>query len=387
MSPKTEQLIVKFLCNQASLSELDELAKWIVDSDNESIFNKYVKLNYAIEYNMMKFDSKDTKKKLLALIESEKKVAKRIKMRKLVYYAAAAVFIGVLASAYYLKVKSFNHQEKIVPTVVNTIETGTDKAILTLEDGSEVALEKGNNFNTGNVNSDGEQIIYKDSEKHSKVIVYNYLTIPRGGQFFIKLSDGTQVWLNSESKLKYPTSFIDGEMREVELVYGEAYFDVSPSTEHKGAKFKVLNQSQDIEVVGTQFNLKAYQDEPNVYTTLVEGKVLINTAKTTQELKPSQQSNLNINDNNIEIAKVNVFREISWKEGVFSFRKKPLVEIMKVLSRWYDMDVVFENPDVENIGFNGVLGKDQEIEDILNSIKNFGVITNYEIKNKRVIIK
>ena len=105
----------------------------------------------------------------------------------------------------------------------------------------------------------------------------------------------------------------------VELVYGEAYFEVSPSTAHKGATFKVLHHSQEIEVLGTEFNIKAYRDETNVYTSLVEGKVTISTQTTTQVLAPNQQLNLDLKTNSISLSQVNIYREISWKKGLFSF--------------------------------------------------------------------
>ena len=300
-------------------------------------------------------------------------------------YAIAASII-LLISISFLFNKS-NEEQLIEPIIVNTIETGTDKATLTLGDGSQIALEKGSTFQTNNANSNGEKIIYEERKQKRTEIIYNYLTIPRGGQFQIALSDGTQVWLNSESQLKFPVSFIEGETRKVELLYGEAYFDVSPSIEHKGSKFKVINQSQEIEVLGTEFNIRAYKDESNIYTTLVEGKVSVSSSSTNQVLKPTQQANLNLNNNMMTVATVDVYNEVSWKEGVFSFNRKPLVEIMAVLSRWYNLDVEFVNQKTKNEGFNGALSKDQNIEDILKTIKNFGIIKDYEIKNKTVILK
>ncbi len=303
-------------------------------------------------------------------------------------YAAAAIFIGVLATSYFLKGNILNTPIDTAPKIANeTIETGKNKAVLTLNDGSTIALEKGNSYQTQNVTSNGENIVYDSKKQSLDEIAYHYLTIPRGGNFHIFLSDGTEVWLNSESQLKYPVHFTEGKTRQVELVYGEAYFNVSPSTKHRGAKFKVINKSQNIEVLGTQFNIKAYKDETNIYTTLVEGKVSVATATTKQILKPSQQLNLNLKTNTAVVAKVNIYNETSWKEGVFSFRRKPLIDIMKVLSRWYDMDVYFANSNLENAGFNGVLGKDQNIEDILKTIKNFGIIENYEIVDKTVFLK
>jgi ferric-dicitrate binding protein FerR (iron transport regulator) len=201
------------------------------------------------------------------------------------------------------------------------------------------------------------------------------------------LSDGTKVWLNSETQLKYPVSFTDSESRQVELVYGEAYFEVSPSTEHKGADFKVFHDHQEVQVLGTEFNIKAYKDETNIYTTLVEGKVAVNYNGNNQILAPNQQSNLNTENNNITMAMVDVYRETSWTQGVFIFKKKPLKKIMEVLSRWYDMEVVFENKELENVIFSGTFNKKHSIEDILTAIKNTKFINNYEINNKTIVIK
>jgi hypothetical protein len=308
-------------------------------------------------------------------------------IRKLVLwkYVAAASIVLLVSIGFLFQNK--NIPTKNIPTVASdAIMPGSEKAILTLGNGSQIALGKGKSYQTKQVNSNGEKLIYTNGDD-SKEITYNYLTIPRGGQFFVQLADGTKVWLNSESQLKYPVAFTDGKTRNVELVYGEAYFEVSPSTAHKGARFKVFNKMQEVEVLGTQFNIKAYKDETAIYTTLVEGKVAISTATTKEHLVPNQQANLNLKNGNLSIGKVDVYNEISWKDGVFSFERKPLRDIMTVLSRWYDMDVVFENKSVENAKFIGVLGKDQPIEDILTTVKATNIITNYKIEGKTIHIK
>ncbi|GAA4809769.1 FecR family protein [Litoribaculum gwangyangense] len=382
-SKQIEKIIAKYLIDQASFEELDDLELWATKPENEQEFINYVKVNYTIDYNLKKTDTFKTKRLITNLIQEEKR---RLKQRRILNYTKyAAVLVGILVSVYLFNQNKLNNSIENTPIIVNTIQTGTDKATLTLEDGSQVALEKGDLYETQNVKSNGEELVYEAGS--SKEIVYNYLTIPRGGQFFVKLSDGTKVWLNSESQLKYPVAFIDGVDREVELVYGEAYFDVSPSKKHKGAKFKVFNQSQEIEVLGTQFNLKAYKDESNIYTTLVEGKVAVNFENRIQKLLPYEQSNVNLKTNDLVITEVDVYNEISWKDGVFSFERKPLKEIMKVLSRWYDMDVVFENKSLEEVKFFGVLDKQQNIEEILKTIKKFKIIESYEIKNKVIILK
>jgi transmembrane sensor len=270
------------------------------------------------------------------------------------------------------------------------IQIGTDKATLTLEDGSEVVLEKGHVYASKTANSNGKNIIYKNAQNNAKEttinIAYNYLTIPRGGEFFVQLSDSTKVWLNSETKIKFPVKFRKGVVREVELIYGEAYFDVSSSEKHYGASFKVFTQFQVAEVLGTAFNIKAYKDENEIATTLVEGKVSVNLNDKKEILMPTQQLNYNTNNKTFTILTVNTDFETSWHKGYFSFTGKPLKEIMKFISRWYDIDIEFENKLNENIKFNGSLSRNQNIENILLTIKNTNNI-NYEIKSDKIIIK
>lgn len=307
-------------------------------------------------------------------------------------YAVAATVVLMLSLPFLLTTKNGTQTE--TPVIVDTVEDdmiiGVDKATLTLEDGSTVTLEEGQTYSINNIQSNGAEIIYKPMEntvRNNSKVVYNYLTIPRGGQYYIELEDGTKVWLNSESKLKYPVAFVKGQDRNVELLYGEAYFDVSPSINHEGASFNVLSGAQEIEVLGTEFNVKAYHDEDYIYTTLVEGKVTVDNAIQKETLKPSEQSVLSKDSKSMIITEVDVFTEISWKNGFFSFRRKPLKDIMKVLSRWYDVDILFLNKELEGGDFKGNLNKNQSLNEILTIIKNTKYINTYEINNKTVLIK
>jgi len=263
---------------------------------------------------------------------------------------------------------------------------GSDKATLTLEDGSIIALEKGKSYTKGNASSNGEKLVYNSTGK-SAAIANNLLTIPRGGQFFVQLADSTKVWLNSESQLKYPVAFVDGETRQVELVYGEAYFEVSPSTKHKGSRFKVKTENQNVEVIGTEFNIKAYKDETTIYTTLVKGVVAVSNKSKKQILAPNEQSRITDYNGNIAVSDVDVYNEISWRKGLFVFKGMPLKDIARVLSRWYDVDIVFADPALGYVKFNGVLNKNQKLEDILTTIKNINFINAYEKKENKIIIK
>lgn len=144
---------------------------------------------------------------------------------------------------------------------------------------------------------------------------------------------------------------------------------------------------QNVEVIGTEFNIKAYRDENAIYTTLVKGKVAIDNTKAKETLKPSEQSVIRKNNTDILIAKVDVYNEVSWRKGLFVFKGMPLKEIAKVLSRWYDTDIVFASPELGNVKFNGVLSKNQKLEEILTTIRNSNFINAYEIKDKTITIK
>ncbi|APZ45937.1 hypothetical protein BW723_06365 [Polaribacter reichenbachii] len=360
--------------------------------ENSDLFSKKDKLyilNQLTDPSLIKERTK-LKKQINKQADLEKVKNKiTIPVKKLYWkYTVAASIVILLTTVYFFRASFFSENKDINTTIVeNKIEIGKDKAILTLADGTNVSLEKGKSYQKNNISSDGEELVYNSAQITKPEIAYNYLTIPRGGQFFIKLSDGTKVWLNSDSKLKYPVTFVKNQTRKVELVYGEAYFNVSPSINHNGARFLVVNKNQEIEVLGTEFNIKSYKDDFNTATTLVEGKVTLNYEGKKQHLIPNQQSYLDYKTNTLTLKKVDVYNEISWKEGVFSFENKPLKDIMKVLARWYDMRVTFDNKNSQNIEFNGVLDKNQSIEEVLNIIKNFKVINNYIIKNKEVIIK
>ena len=379
MNTSIELLLSKFLTNEANVEELSQLEEWIQDKDNEALFLEYIKVNAQINNTMNDYHNKKaTKEALRRRIRKEKRA--RFKLLK---YAAMIVLAFSLGYVYH----KTNTEEAVPfeePVIVNNqIETGTDKATLTLANGEEVALIKGTAVETDNATSDGEEITYNKTT--GSAISYNYQTIPRGGQLQITLADGTKVWLNSETRLKYPIAFVKGRTRQVELVYGEAYFEVSPSSEHNGADFKVFHDQQEVQVLGTEFNIKAYRDETHIYTTLVEGKVSIYALDQNRMLAPGEQSILD--GNTISVSEVNIYNETSWKEGIFSFEDKQLRDIMTVLSRWYDMEVVFEDSELEKLEFLGKLKKSQSIEEILNAILNLSVIHTYEINGKTIILK
>ncbi len=386
MKSQFRHFIVNYLNQSASEEELDELSQWLKNPVNAQEFKSFVQIDYVIDHIMEDFNTEQEKRDFLSKI---RKMQQQKKVRKLwARISGVAASILIIVSFSSLLDKDLDHDT--VPVVVNNeIKPVKNNAVLLLETGEEVALQEGSALHTQNAVSNKEGLEYSQGAvaDTDTEIAYNYLTVSRGSQFYVKLADGTKVWLNSESKLKYPVHFPKAQSRVVELLYGEAFFEVSPSVKHQGADFKVIHKEQEIQVLGTKFNVKAYSGETKVFTTLAEGKVQINTPREKHTLQPEQQAILNDNTYALSIHKVNLREEIGWVKGEFIIRQKNLKQIMRVLSRWYDMEVIFEDKELEDVKFVGRIQKDQEITEILDRIKNFGIIKNYEINEKQVRLR
>lgn len=373
------KIILKKLKRTLTEKEEQIFNTWYNESQNHRDYFEKVKTNYN---------------KKISGINLERawyKISKKINPQKSILYykyAVAAIIFILLGSYLFLSPLKYNSsfpEERII-SEENTINVGTNKAILTLADGEEIALEKGEIYNNKEASSNGEALVYESNKTKpsNNKIVQNTLTIPRGGQFNLILADGTKVWVNSETQLKYPVTFASNKSREVELIYGEAYFEVSPSTKHNGSNFIVHSAGQKIKVLGTEFNIRAYKDENLILTTLVEGKVLVKNHNNKQKhLTPGQQSIVNNNTNKFEVKEVNVYNQISWKDGLFSFKNTSLKDIAKVLSRWYDVDIIFNDKKKENIEFNGIFRKNLSIKEILDIIQNTNQV-NYSITHKTI---
>lgn len=380
--------IIKYLYGEISDHEFRILKVWLENPKNHKKFKKQVRLFYLVNSRIKNKNLDEIYHELIVSTNPKVPVEKKtIKLFSSWLKYAAAIYLILAATYFYTESLS---KPAVKDQVVKTnTSIGTDKATLTLSNGSSINLEKGKSFMNAFVKSNGEQLVYNNkssSNKENITVKYNYLTIPRGGQFFICLDDGTKVWLNSSSKIKYPVKFITGQTRTVELIYGEAYFEVAKSTKHNGDGFTLKTNEQNITVLGTEFNVKAYPDENEILTTLVEGSISVNSTADKKILKPGQQSKLSQTANGFEIYPVQVQDEIAWRNGIFSFANKPLKDIMKVLSRWYDLDINIANKDIENIKFTGVLSKQMFINEVLDEIKRTNNM-EYNLKNKDLTIK
>lgn len=356
--------------------------------DEVSIFSKEDK-KYILD-NLQDEDIVDERRKFIDSIDIKEgwnEISDKIKTphRKLYYAAAASIALMVAVGTGYF------HQQTSIKSfysVKSEIKIGSDKAVLTLEDGNEIFLNKGGKYASKDVQSSGEEIVYQSSKSSNLLkeeeIKYHYLTIPRGGEYIVQLSDSTKIWLNSESQLKYPVQFIEGQKREVELVYGEAYFNVSSRKAIENMPFIVHTKGQYIQVLGTEFNINSFKDE--IFTTLIEGSVVVNKGDVHVKLIPGEQSITEINTTKINIQKVKVFDVISWKEGMLSFKNKSLEEIFEVLGRWYDVDIHFENEKTKKMKFTVLLDKTKDIEGVLTNIEKTGEVF-FTIEKNTIHIK
>ncbi|AUC86391.1 hypothetical protein CW731_14370 [Polaribacter sp. ALD11] len=373
-------LIIKKINNTLSEKEALEFDLWYSESEKHRTYFEKVKNNKDSEEYIF------NKEKNWSSIEDKIKTTKKTNWK---YYAASIALLFSISYFY----NPIDKIEKTSEVIVNPVDS--NKAILTLSDGKEVILSKEDTVENLIFKREGKNIAYKSSTKSEKPnlgqkvkeIEYNILTTNTGGEFSLTLEDGTKIWLNSESKLKYPVSFTKGTTREVELIYGEAYFEVSSSRNNSGDGFRVLNSLQNVSVLGTYFNIKAYPEDNEIITTLIEGKVFVeNKIGEKVYLKPNGQTILNMSTLKIQQKEVEAKEEISWVRGYFNFKNLQLTEITKVLSRWYDVDISIQNKEIENLRFNGVLNKKQDIEFVLEAITNTSNIT-YEIKDKNIKLR
>ena len=300
---------------------------------------------------------------------------------------AAAILILLTAGIYYYQTSSKPIIVKTkIPRFKNDVAPGNNKAILTLDDGSKIDLD---DAKTGILASESNidikktgvgQLEYTAGTQTVKTVKYNILSTPLGGEYLLVLPDGSKVWLNSGSTLRFPTVFIGSE-RIVELK-GEAYFEIT-----KNAKMPFLvrtNNAMDIKVLGTQFNVMAYDDEKNINTTLIEGsvEVLKESGKTT--LKPGQEAILNKRSGNIKVASADLEQAIAWKNGYFIFYNENIESIMRKVSRWYNVDIVYQG-NLNNKDFVGTISRNKNVSELLKMLELTGAI-HFSIDGRRITV-
>ncbi len=296
--------------------------------------------------------------------------------RWLSYAAMLLLFAGIAGYFYW------QQNSRLVKMPLADVAPGTSSATLTLHDGSVIPLDSAGRKTLqqgqSTVLQQGGQLQY-DVKGDEDVVLYNTLNTPRGGQFRLILPDGSKVWLNAASSIRYPTAFV-GKERLVE-VSGEAYFEVEQNAQQP---FVVsLRQGNRIEVLGTSFNVNVYMDEPAMQTTLLEGAVRVSNAGGSVVLSPGQQAVIKDGDS-IRVVRIkSTAQAIAWKEGLFNFDGASLDDVMRQLARWYDINVVYEK-GVPDIGFGGKIGRDLTLAGVLGILEKTGV--HFRLEGRTLIV-
>jgi ferric-dicitrate binding protein FerR (iron transport regulator) len=380
LTPKIEQLIIKFITNQASISEIEFITRWLKeDKSNQLIFKDYVKINFAVDCVLQHTSSDEALAKVTALIKLDRRTSIIRFVKTYAKYAALFVFCFL---GYY-----FYQKNTAITPEKNVLTPKEEFVTLQMADGTVHQLNTNSKANFRNkygeiIGIQNKAKLMYDQESTHKNLQYNTITIPYGKVFEVQLSDGTLVYLNSGTTLKYPTKFIEGQSRHVFLT-GEAYFEVA---KNKKMPFLVTANKMEVKVLGTHFNIAAYQDEDAITATLLEGKVAVEVDNSHTILIPNQQLSYALSDKKIAVKNVLTKNVISWKNGFFMFDEVSLLQATKQMSRTYNIPIVILNKNLENFKLSGSISNQQKIEDILMALKSLNNIS-YEIKNNTVYLK
>jgi transmembrane sensor len=367
------EILTKYRKNTASTEEIKFLeAYYDVFEANEPLISDQNEADFV-------YLKENIKKEVDRKIIYQKGVIRKISWLK--YAAAAAVLLLLSVSWFFF---AGNHETDRIARIDKNISPGGNKAILTLSGGQKIIL---NDASTGEIarqsgisitKTDDGQIVYSIAAADGEVL-QNTIETPRGGQYRVILPDGTNVLLNAASSLVYPTAF-KGAERLVQL-NGEAYFEVA---KNKDMPFRVRSAGQTVEVLGTHFNINAYEDERSIKTTLVEGSVKVSSSSATSLLSPGQQAVLSRKDNGlISVRNVNLDKEVAWKSGMFSFEDDDIKSVMRSIARWYDVDVSYKG-DMSDIVFSGEIFRTAKLSEVFEILKLNNV--QLDVQGKTIIV-
>lgn len=392
---RIEILIGKLIDGTLDATEKRELAEWVrLNPDDE-------RFAHALERAWERFEPEQpmpevVSDRILANIFPAEQVVWREEVQaepsggiawlwpKLVA-AALVIGFGVYWWASYRNGHEVARQERAAKVQLADIPPGSSKAVLTLGDGSSITLDSAGNGvlasqgGTSVSQSGKGQLVYKSGREAASAPVFNTVSTPKGGQFHIVLPDGTGVWLNAASSLRFPTAFT-GKQRQVEIT-GEVYFEVA---HNRQMPFIVKNGATEITVLGTHFNVMAYDDEKIMRTTLIEGSVKVTRGGREALLTPGQQARISPATGSLRVVDdVNTEKELSWKNGYFQFEDESLESIMRQVSRWYDVEVRYEG-NSRGESFTGRLPRNSNVSSVMKILSLSGV--KFSIEDKTIIV-
>ena len=374
--------------NTISDEGIHYLEEWLeVNSDNAIEFANYLALLKESEA-ICQVNNIDKDKAWSKINVSLNKPAKLGKTRKMItwlpYAAAVAVIFVVSYFMLYQVTSEYDFNQNYNFAEISSV--GSQKAILTLDGGQKMILAEkdADSFSEKDgtlIEKDSSNTLkYVSNTKEQNRLIYNRIDVPRGGEYSLALADGTKVWLNSESSLKYPVQFVGSE-RRVELT-GEAYFEVA----HNASKpFFVKAGDAEIKVLGTKFNISSYTDEEYIATTLVEGSVEVSNLGSKELLKPGFQAVVNRRGGEFQVKEVDTRLYTSWVNGVFEFKNNSLEEICYQLSRWYNVEFFFTEKQYRELRFSGAAKREKPVDFALNMIEKMANV-KFAIKDDKIIV-
>ncbi|NIG54780.1 FecR family protein [Chitinophaga sp. Cy-1792] len=373
---RTSALFEKYYSKTATEEERIELAALLRDTDDQLISQWITEMGEQLKETEDVIPA-DRANVILSNILQPSKTNHNKPLRLFYRYAAAAAVALLLSAGLYLLML----QQRMPAPVAADIHPGTTGAILTLADGATVQLDstRQGNLQLGN----GLKVAIAEGQlsyEHPDTMAgYNTLTVPRGRQYKVVLPDGTLVWLNADSRLRYPTRF-NGKERRIELK-GEAYFDVA---QQPGQPFVVSAGAIEVQALGTAFNINSYADEAQITTTLVNGAVQVQSHAVKKILHPGQQEvvdeagSTTVNDANLSQA-------LAWKEGNFYFENTTLPEILRQFSRWYDVEVVYKTPPGDR-SYLMMISRNTPLSKVLDLLKAANPEVKFVMEGKKLIV-
>lgn len=378
MNEQIKHCAIAWLEGIATDDELKILQLWVEESDENYAELKSLKQAWLQVGREQRYDEEKGWKSLLVRLSDQSFFRRR---RVWIRWASCAAVLALLFAGgvlYWMNVSSSHETELLAE---GNIEPGSRKAVLVLGSDEKVMLNDGLDDgilrNDRTVKKKGNTLVYESNGGNDTVVEFNRLITPRGGEYAVVLSDGTKVWLNAESELKYPVYF-KGKERQV-FLKGEAYFDVSRCEERP---FTVYSDKARITVLGTEFNVKNY-DDGAIATTLVEGAVSVSDGDNVCRLHPGQQAM--ISAQGLEVKNVETALYTAWKDGYFIYRETSLEDILKELSRWYDFIYFYQNERSASLNFTAKLKKFDSVEKVFEVLRATGEV-DFVVKGKAVTV-
>ena len=388
------ELFDRLLAGNLTSKDIDSLVQWLgsENPDPQAVELVLNQLKQTVNTDELSPEVLARLEARLPLILTEKKKQSAtvisIFRKSWLRYAAAIIILLGVGSYFFATSKQANSGKTttIARSPVADVEPGKQGAILTLMDGSKMLLDSlGNGVvttqNGTKVLLQNGQLVYKTGSVSGAAIGYNTMTTPKGRQFQLVLPDGSKVWLNAASSIRYPTVFTGNE-RKVEVT-GEAYFEV---VRNAASPFRVkVNDETEVEVLGTHFNVNSYENEESINTTLLEGSVSVKSSSEKLLLRPGQQAKVAGTEKIKLVEDVDVEKVMAWKNGVFDFQDATLQEVMRQLERWYDIDVVYEK-NIPRLEFYGKMGRDLSLAAVLRGLEKSKVHFRIEEGRRLVVL-